>query len=196
MSEYFNKYGLMRMHKDIEVENGILFTAYHSLWGGKDAANYFKAINSCRDISSGHFGANPPDKPTRFSHDNMKGLYYLCFRYDKTMLKTLPTFRWNGKFNIHPNTWMVLLAAKHLWAKVLFKPFIYFMIWYSYLFSPPSDTSGRNLWVLCDALIGYNYSFDKNVVKESFQYYITNGWNWKNFDNPIYVLTLDGDVNV
>lgn len=198
MEEYFDKYGLLRMNKDIPVENGILFTAYHALFGGQATGHYTCAHLFSESPKEGYYRANPPEDTDHFSHDNMKGKYFLMYmtlpyaseEIRMKAIRRMPSFYWNGSMNWHPNSWMVLLAVKHRFFNAIFKPAIWAMIWYSFKFSKKSDTSGKNLWFLCDKMLGYDYPFDRDEVKDNFLYYITNGNRWENFDNPLYKLVL------
>ena len=188
--KYFDDYGLLRMNVDVPVENGILFTAYHALFGGDLDWHYFKAMVSAEPYrSENHFIANPPEKGDRFSHDNYKAYWYLNLRF-KRNLDDLPIFKWNNRIWWHPNGWAVFLAVKYKFCNKFFYLLIMFLVWYSYKFSPENDTSGKNLWILCLDMLGYktpSFVTDEEIIK-NFKYYITNGNRWENFDNPLYEL--------
>lgn len=188
--DYFDSYGLMRMNKFHPVENGILFTAYHRLFGGDLDWIYFKAMKSAEPYKNeDHFIANPPERGERFSHDNMKAYYYLN-KNIRGSVKGLPIFKWNDRIWWHPNGWAVFLGVRYKVFNKLFYPLIMFLVWFSYKFSPENDTSGKNLWVLCLNMLDYKIpSFiDDEEIYINFKYYITNGYSWENYDNPLYQL--------
>lgn len=187
---YFDDYGLMRMNKDVPVENGILFTAYHMMFGGDLDWYYFLAMRSAEPYrNENHFIANPPEKGIRFSHDNMKAYYYLNLNI-RGNVDDLPVFKWNDRIWWHPNGWAVFLGIKYQVFNILFYPLIMFLVWYSYKLSPPNDTSGKNLWVLCLDMLSYKIPkfVTDDEIYENFKFYITNGNRWKNYDNPLYEL--------
>lgn len=192
---YFTKYGLLRMNKDIPVENGILFTAYHTMfsklvWGVVEPKRINMAVAYTFSHKKSFFRANPPEDTDHFSHDNMKGLYYLVKKDER---KHLPIIHWNDGYWLHPNGWSVFLATRNRVFNTLFYPLIAFLVWYSWAFSPKEDTSGKILWFLCCDMLEYNslkaFALRKGVIY-AFKHYITNGFNpeWENEDNPLYML--------
>lgn len=215
---YFDQYGYMRNHKDIPVENGILFRArlevYFAYWCSRfppypvDVPVKETIENAILGGGWDRYISNPPEVPQHFSRDNMYGLYILAFMFWPGIIKKLPLAKWNNrkgtdKLTIwwHPNGWMVFLALKYKWAANLLYLPILLMIKYSFwdLKRNPGDTSGACLWFdMIPILAKQSPLFDRlyrkmkrdcmKEINEVYTYYTTNGRTWENWDNPLLKL--------
>lgn len=194
MSNYFNEYGLMRMHLNYEVENGLLFRfryeSYYAYWSDQNLAYESKVsahwaiINSMEPVGEEvppnykKFSANPPESTQHFSRDNMYGLYGLCYMYTPIFLKELPLMWWNNRKGtdkitpwLHFNGFSVFMSLKSkVWAYFWF-PIVFIMMLFSYCswLKNNNRTSSLNLWWDILPLLAKQCVFHKwvfNFVRE------------------------------
>lgn len=181
-------------------ENGILFAAYF----------YFKALEKSPLTPFGQgqlgyailntyslfFNPNPSDnndETSHFSHDNMTGLYSLM--YYKHSCYSLPIFRWNGRYWLHPRDIVFYATLRHIKLAYFFLPIVYFAAIISCM-RAKEITSGKCLaWLRLTTLKDYHinkyvrwsanlcYKICEKLTnfKEAFSFY------FKREDHPVNV---------
>lgn len=154
MGNFFDENGLLHVEPDKPSENGILFAAELytlSLVNGQAPSvhrAYDAVAATLMDPRKDWFPANPPQIATRFSHDNMTGLYCLVHNMGGDTTK-LPMMRWNGRWWLHPRDILFYTAIRQentILASICLLLLIPFLI-HSCL-RPRGETSGKCLWLL------------------------------------------------
>lgn len=199
MSEYLDQYGLVRMNKDIPVENGILFRSYLDFFkmlnGKKPEEQLIPIAHTFVANRDNWFQANPPEEGQHFSRDNMWGLYFMLIMSGCIPgIKNMPVFKWNDEIWWHPNGWAVFLSLKYLPFKILFFPLVWGMYKYSVWDNQdPDEASGACLWTL---MVYFLYGIEPGLWETGkFKQYITYNHRWDNFDNPIYLEVREYETN-
>ena len=210
--DYFDKYGLFYLEKNIRTENGIYLRAQLDNWDRLNKHGYWdgwqKAIASTI-IDKNNYQSNPPEKGPHFSRNNMLGLYVLCKLHKmKKTIKQLPLMVWNeykwyNPKHWHPSTWAVFLAFKYPIFK--YNPLIYIMALFSLLTTDYKNTANKNLWFLTLTALKIKWPLilaQKRFKKKSYmsqhgyhlfeyshKYYFSGGMKFNNPDNPLRVST-------
>lgn len=146
---FWDQYGLLHVQPNVPSENGILFASEyyalekmhnHPIWEAD------KALLSTQ-IDRNTYQANPPDRGSHFSHDNMLGykcLYYNAYGSDGQT----PILKWNDKYWLHPRDILfhLVLRMEGLCGFLLLLLLLPFLL-YS-LMSAKGVTSGKCKWLL------------------------------------------------
>jgi hypothetical protein len=170
-------------------ENGILFSAYVNIM-----TDLTLTPKNTQKITDGKvwFDPNPDDmnKPDcHFSHDNMSAMYFFATR---DSVKNLPTCYWNGRIRtIHPRDLIFYTMIKRRWKflQILLVPDMFVS-----LLRPPTDTSGKLLWLMRSITIinKLGSSFLFNI----YMWYMADKLNaalymyFKNPNHPIHTRRL------
>lgn len=185
---YFDSHGLVTMQKSIRVENGILFLAYWAKLRKLNKALTKDEIHIIKDslrhsiyFEKGkmRFQANPPERGSHYSRDNMWGLYYLWDLVGWDVYE-LPVYRWNSRQWYHPNGWAMHLYKRGFPYNVLMWPLLQGMKSYSDWTQKPGETSGDLLWWLM-------WEDESENQLEDFIWYVTFAKRRNNLDNPILI---------
>jgi len=154
--KFFDSQGYLHHTTALESENGILFAAEFYLLTfllKNDLKGAWVPVGNCLKYSPNGFwyDPNPSHKNNHnahFSHDNMTGLYVLCFLLgfkNSKILKTLPTLKWNNRYWLHPRDIIFYSILKEKKWSYIGMPLLFIMSLISCL-RKPANTSGKILW--------------------------------------------------
>ena len=164
MSNFFDEFGLLHVEPNEDSENGILFAAHWytlQVIRGVVKPIYWDAVQEIATYTEEGdrlFNANPENPVSRFSHDNMTGLYCLLYQFGYwKWIEKLPTVRWNNNRRnpptmmgnwVHPRDLIFYTCLKYpnTLGTLLF-PFLMPFILVS-IMANKTVTSGKCLWFL------------------------------------------------
>jgi hypothetical protein len=162
VSDFFDEFGLLHVEPNQDSENGILFAAHWytlRVIRGVVKPFYWDAIQEVATYTEEGdrlFNANPKNDVSRFSHDNMTGLYCLLFQFGYwKWVDKLPVIKWNCNrrnpptmegYWLHPRDILFYLSLKfpYTLGTILFPLLLPFLL--VSIMARREVTSGKCLW--------------------------------------------------